>query len=396
MQSPPRFLFSQEAPSPAYLLDTAGLCRNCAILNTIQERTGVRILLALKAFAAWSLFPHLSRAFEGPLYGTCASSLDEARLGRELFGGEVHVFSAGYDEASFQELLPLVDCVSFNSVAQFRRFAPLALAAKRPIHCGLRINPEHSEGTVPLYDPCHPSSRLGVRARDFDMALFAEGLSGLHCHTLCEQNADALDRTFKAVEARFGEALGRCSWLNLGGGHHITRTDYDRELLCSILLHAKRYGAELYLEPGEAVALDCGWLKATVLDVVTADMPVVILNVSVTCHMPDVLEMPYRPHVFYERAGRVCEAGEGADAGETVCRLAGNSCLAGDVIPFTYAFSEIPEVGSTLLFGDMAIYSMVKTTTFNGIRLPTIASFRDETVSIVRTFGYEDFKSRLS
>ncbi len=396
MRTPPHFLFTQAAPSPAYLLDTAGLCRNCEILDSIQQRTGVRILLALKAFAAWSLFPSLSRAFEGPLYGTCASSLDEARLGREYFGGEVHVFSAGYDEASFKELLPLADCFSFNSVAQFRRFAPLAFASGRPVHCGLRINPEHSEGTVPLYDPCHPSSRLGVRARDFDMGLFSEGLSGLHFHTLCEQNSDALARTVIAVESRFGRALRRCSWLNLGGGHHITREDYNRDLLCETLLHLKTLGAQLYLEPGEAVALDCGWLKATVLDVVTADLPVVILNVSVTCHMPDVLEMPYRPHVFYESSGNVLEAPEEADHGQIVCRLAGNSCLAGDVIPFTYAFSEVPKVGSTLLFGDMAIYSMVKTTTFNGIRLPTIASYRDEAVSVLRTFGYEDFKTRLS
>ncbi|MBQ7457443.1 MAG: carboxynorspermidine decarboxylase [Desulfovibrio sp.] len=397
---PPSFLFSKDVPAPCYLIDEEALCRNCAILEDIQRKTGVRILLALKAFACWSLFPVLSRAYQGVLWGTCASSVDEARLGREEFGGEVHVFSSGYDTASVLALCELVDTFSFNSIAQFRRFWPTitAFCAKtgRTIHAGIRINPEYTESTHAIYDPCDPSSRLGVRRRDFDEAVFAEGVSGLHCHTLCEQNADVLARTLTQVYAKFGSLLTRSSWVNLGGGHHITRDDYDRDCLCREIVRMQEYtNATVYLEPGEAVALESGWLSATVLDCVMADVWVVILDVSITCHMPDVLEMPYRPRVYYEDAGSICEAK--AYDGQGVCvRLAGNSCLAGDVVPFLYSFSRLPCVGDRLLFADMAIYSMVKTTTFNGLRLPSIASFRGERLRLLRQFGYEDFKSRLS
>lgn len=397
---PKLFLFGGEIPSPSYLLDEAKLVANCAILDDIQTRAKVKILLALKAFSAWSVFDLLSRAKQGPLWGTCASSVDEARLGREEFGGEVHAYAAAFEEEEIDALLPLCDHLTLNSMAQWRRFAPRILAynqqSKKPVKVGLRINPEHSEGTVPLYDPCAPSSRLGIRRRDFQDTVFAEGISGLHMHTLCEQDVGALERTLVAAERAFGAEFAQCAFMNLGGGHHITAPDYDRAHLCELLCGLrKRYGAELYLEPGEAVALDAGWLSATVLDIVQADYPVAILNVSVTCHMPDVLEMPYRPPLFYQMGGRVLEAEE--ENGQPFCyRLAGHSCLAGDVIPYRYGFNRKLCIGDRLLFGDMAIYTMVKSTTFNGLRHPSIAKFSGEKVTLIRRFGYDDFKGRLS
>ena len=399
----PDFLFTAEVPAPGYLLDEAWLEHNCSILDAVQRRTKVKILLALKAFSAFAVFPLLSRAKAGVLFGACASSPDEARLGREEFGGEVHVFSAAYASDEMTELLPLVDHISFNSLYQWRFFAPVIhdyeRTSGRSISCAIRINPEHSEGTVPLYDPCHPSSRLGVRVKDFDRQVFSEGITGLHFHTLCEQNADALKRTMEVVEQKFAPDLVRSSFVNLGGGHHITRPDYDLELLCTVLNDWQtRYNVSLYLEPGEAVALDAGWLTATVLDIVEAEVSVVILNVSITCHMPDVLEMPYRPPVFYQHGGEVCAAGEVSEENSKtfVYRLAGPSRLAGDVVPYLYSFSRPLERGDRLIFGDMAIYTMVKSTTFNGIRLPSIARFREENISLIRSFGYEDFRSRLS
>ena len=396
---PTPFLFGEGIPSPCYLLDEDQLVANCAILDSIQKDTGVKILLALKAFSAWSLFPLLSRAGSGPLWGTCASSVDEARLGREEFGGEVHAYAAAFEEEEIAELLPLCDHLTLNSLAQWRRFAAQIQAynatSAKPVHVGLRINPEHSEGTVPLYDPCDPSSRLGIRRRDFDPTVFEEGISGLHLHTLCEQGAEAFAHTLTACEKTFGPELARSRFLNFGGGHHITAPDYNRPLLCEILKGLRsRYSAHLYLEPGEAVALDAGWLTAKVLDIVYADMPVAILNVSVTCHMPDVLEMPYRPPLFYWHDGHVCETNE--EEGAYGYRLAGHSCLAGDVIPYTFGFARKLCVGDCLVFGDMAIYTMVKSTTFNGLRHPSIARFTGDNVSMIRRFGYEDFKGKLS
>lgn len=399
------------APSPCFVLDEARLAANAAILDSVQRATGAKILLALKGFAAWATFPLLSRARGGPLWGVCASSVDEARLGREDFGGEVHAFAAAWNEEEFRELLTLCDHIVFNSVAQWERFRPLAEAANAgpraaaPVSFGLRLNPEHSEGTVPIYDPCAPGSRLGIRSGQLARQLAPAdmtGISGLHFHTLCEQGADALSRTLDAVEARFGPYLAGRRWLNFGGGHHITRDGYDLELLCRLLndWHA-RYGAQIYLEPGEAVALDAGWLTATVLDVVEADMPVAVLDVSAACHMPDVLEMPYRPEVLYCAGATPPRraAAPGADA--WTCRLAGKSCLAGDVIG-EYAFAAPLAVGQRLVFADMAIYSMVKTTTFNGLRLPSIGICRgadappEERFRLLRRFGYADFRERLS
>lgn len=393
-------------PSACYVLDAEKLRQNAAILAGVQHATGARILLALKAFSAFPLFPFLSRAHAGSLWGTCASSVDEARLGREEFGGEVHAFAAAWSMEEMRELLEIADHITFNSWNQWREFQPLVMAANsaerklNPVKCGLRLNPEHSEGAVEIYNPCSPGSRLGIRSTVLAMSDEQDwtGLDGLHFHTLCEQNADALARTLQAFESKFGNVIPRCSWLNWGGGHHITRKDYDLDLLQSLLLEWKaRYGAQIYLEPGEAVALDAGWLTATVLDVVEADMPVAILDVSAACHMPDVLEMPYRPAVWTR--GENNHPHMGASAGELLhtCRLAGKSCLAGDVIG-EYSFAERPRAGDRLAFADMAIYSMVKNTTFNGLRLPSIGVYDpadSDTFKVLRKFAYGDFKSRL-
>ena len=392
-------------PSPGFVVDEAKLRSNVAILDEAQRRTGAKILMALKCFAMWDVFPIISRSGEGALYGCCASSPDEARLARECFGGEVHAFAAGYSEADMVELLETVDHVLFNSFAQWERFKGMVEAKNAgratPIECGIRVNPEHSEGAVPMYDPCAPGSRLGVRLREFERFASAggcpaqtpppglKGLSGLHFHTLCEQGADALDRTLKAFEMKFGRYLKGLKWMNFGGGHHITKEGYDIDLLCKCIERVRdRYGVQVYLEPGEAVALNAGVLVSTVLDVVRADMPVAILDTSAATHMPDVLEMPYRPMVI----------GSG-EPGEKrwSCRLAGKSCLAGDVIG-EYSFDEPLKAGDRLVFTDMAIYSMVKTSTFNGLRLPSIVRWNPETdeTRLVREFGYEDFKMRLS
>ncbi|BAV92152.1 carboxynorspermidine decarboxylase [Candidatus Desulfovibrio trichonymphae] len=401
----PRLLFDKNlVPAPCFVLDASRLAANAAVLDTVQRRTGAKILLALKAFAAFAAFPLLSRfAGNGPLWGVCASSVDEARLGREEFGGEVHAFAAAWTDEEIAELLHLADYIVFNSAAQWRRFRPMITAGNigrsQPIACGLRINPEHSEVTTPRYDPCAPSSRLGIRLRHFDPAAL-DGISGLHLHTLCELDANALARTLAATEAKFSTWLSACAWINLGGGHHITRLGYNLDLLCdSLITWRERYHAQIYLEPGEAVALNAGWLAATVLDVVEADMPVAVLNISAACHTPDVLEMPYRPEALYEAADGIVRAGA---AGETAftCRLAGKSCLACDVFG-EYAFAAPLQIGQRLVFEDMAIYSMVKTTTFNGLRLPFVGMCEEDATQglrfrLLRTFGYEDFKSRLS
>jgi carboxynorspermidine decarboxylase len=369
--------------TPCFVVDEALLRRNLSVLDTVQRRTGAKILLALKGFAMFSAFALLRDA----LHGVCASSPHEARLGREEFGREVHAFAAAYSEADMRELVTLCDHISFNSFAQYRRFKPLVDAAPARIECAIRVNPEHSEGAVPIYDPCSPGSRLGVRLRDFEPDAL-DGISGLHFHTLCEQNADSLERTLAAFEASFGPHLRGMKWLNMGGGHHITREDYDVDLLCRLIDGVrKRYGVGVYLEPGEAVALDTGFLVATVLDVINADMPVAILDASAAAHMPDVLEMPYRPDVI--------GSGQPAEKAWT-CRLAGHSCLAGDVIG-EYSFDRPLRPGDRLIFTDMAHYSMVKTNTFNGLKLPSIALRRaDGTLEVVREFGYEDYKTRLS
>ena len=390
-------LDTQRVPSPCFVVDEELLEKNAALLDSIQQRTGAKVLLALKGFAMWSLFPLLSRAKgQGPLHGVCASSPDEAQLGREEFGGEVHAFAAAWSQADMAALLQHVDHITFNSLAQWQRFRPLVQACGRDVLCGLRVNPEHSEGAVDIYNPCSPTSRLGIRQKSLEEGMEQEpglwrGLSGLHFHTLCEQGADALERTLEEFEKRFGKHLerGELRWLNMGGGHHITRADYDVDRLCRCIERMRaRYGVDVYLEPGEAVALNTGWLVATVLDIIEADMPTAILDTSASTHMPDVLEMPYRPHII--------GAGQAGDKPHSY-RLAGKSCLAGDVIS-EYSFDAPLSVGQRLVFTDMAHYSMVKTTTFNGLRLPSIASWRakSDSLRMIRVFDHGDFKGRLS
>ena len=374
----------ERLPSPCFVVDEAKLADNAAILDSVQQRTGAKILLALKGFATYSTFPVLS----GILNGTCASSPHEARLGREEFGGEVHSFAAAYSDSDMAEIIKYSDHIVFNSFAQLRKYRPLIQAAERTIKIGVRVNPQHSEGATPIYDPCSPGSRLGVRLENFDENDL-EDVSGLHFHTLCEQDADALDRTLEAVEKQFGYLLQNMEWLNFGGGHHITREGYDIDRLCACIERAKaRYDVQVYLEPGEAVALDAGILVATVLDVIKADMDIAILDASAACHMPDVLEMPYRPFVI--------DSAENNEKAYSY-RLAGKSCLAGDVIG-EYSFDTPLKAGDRLAFTDMAIYSMVKTNTFNGLQLPAIARYNPSSgeLHVVREFGYDDFRCRLS
>ncbi|MGI6656520.1 MAG: carboxynorspermidine decarboxylase [Desulfobulbus sp.] len=378
----------RQAATPAFVVDEGLLRDNLAILARVKEATGCKILLALKCFAMFRVFPLLATVLDG----VCCSSPHEARLGREEFGREVHSFAAAFSEADIVELAQTSDHLVFNSFAQLERLGPLArsqaLAAERELAFGLRINPEHSEGTVPMYDPCAPGSRLGIRRAEFRPDQL-EDVTGLHWHNLCEQNADSLERTVAAVERAFADILPRMHYVNFGGGHHITRPDYDPERLIRIINRfQERWDVQVYLEPGEAVALNAGYLVATVLDVVQADMPIAIIDASVPAHMPDVLEMPYRPHIIGSG-----EAGEKA----WTCRVGGLSCLAGDVAG-EYSFDAPLSVGDRLVFTDMAIYTMVKTNTFNGVQLPSIILFHPETgeLETVRRFGYEDFKTRLS
>lgn len=374
--------------TPCYVIDEGLLKKNLEVLASVKERAGCKVLLALKCFAMYSVFPMLSEKLDG----VCASSPHEARLGREEFGREVHTFAAGYSERDIRDLCETSDHIVFNSFAQLDRFRPLvrelAAAHGREIELAVRINPEHSEGATPIYDPCSPGSRLGIRRAHFD-ADNLDGLVGLHWHNLCEQDADCLERTIEAVERQFADVLPRMRYVNFGGGHHITRDDYDVDLLVRLVTRFKeKWGVEVYLEPGEAVALNAGYLAATVLDVVQADMPVVIMDSAVPCHMPDVIEMPYRPFIV--------DSGEAGEKAWT-CRIGGPSCLAGDVAG-EYSFDTPLKTGDTLVFTDMAIYTMVKTNTFNGIQLPSIVRFNPDTdtYTTVRTFGYEAFKNRLS
>jgi carboxynorspermidine decarboxylase len=372
------------APSPAYVVDLGRLRHNLAILDQVQQRSGAKILLALKAFAMWRTFPLLCKT----LHGVCASSPWEARLGREEFGREVHSFAAAFKESDVRELLAISDHLVFNSFAQLERFRPLWEPARGRVSVGLRVNPEHSEGHIALYDPCAPQSRLGIPRRTF-AGRSLHGIEGLHFHTLCEQLFDPLARTAAAFEEKFGEFLPGMRWLNLGGGHHITREGYDLDGLIELICHFRgKYGVEVYLEPGEAVVIGTGVLVGEVLDVVHNEIDTAILDVSATCHMPDVLEMPYRPGIF---------GGGEPGAQPYTCRLGGPSCLAGDIIG-DWSFARPLSPGDRLAFLDMAHYTMVKTNTFNGIQHPHLCTYEPETgeLQVVRSFDYEDFKSRLS
>lgn len=446
--------------TPCFVVDESLLEKNLDTLASVKEHTGCKILLALKCFSMFRVFPLIRQYLDG----VCASSPHEARLGREEFQKEVHTFAAAYSEIDIIDLCETTDHLVLNSFGQLERFKSLvkkkAEELGRRIELGIRINPEHSEGAVLIYDPCAPGSRLGVKYADFikalnfganDKNLYGRNLpnredkstnplddiSGLHWHNLCEQDADCLERTVKAVESRFGEFIPKMQYINFGGGHHITRPGYNIKLLEKIINDfQQRWGVQVYLEPGEAVALNAGFFVATVLDIINdssavsrgsislknlddsnkfdkadninkENMDIVIMDGCVPAHMPDVIEMPYRPNIVNSEKPQTSVNQEfsnnsitAAQTGQTRkynYRIGGLSCLAGDVAG-EYAFDEPLEIGDKLVFTDMAIYSMVKTNTFNGVQLPSIALVRkdDKTVEMVRTFGYLDFKNRLS
>lgn len=385
-------------PTPCYLLDESKLVENAKALYAVQERTGCKILLAQKAFSNFALYPSIAPY----LAGTEASGLYEARLGREeMPDKECHVFCGAYKEEEFSELLSYADHIVFNSINQLKKFAKRAKDAS--VQVGLRINPECStQKGHEIYDPCAAGSRLGVTRAQWEEEMTDDLiglLDGLHFHTLCEQNSDDLDITLHDVEEKFGDVLGRMKWLNFGGGHHITRADYDVELLVRCIERiANRYGTEIYLEPGEAVALNAGYAVTEVMDlVVNGSVTNAIVDISAACHMPDVLEMPYTPPL--EGAQIIDGLGNlNGDDGNPkyVYRLGGRTCLAGDVIG-TYRFDRPLKIGDRLVFKDMAIYTTVKNNTFNGMPLPEILALRaDGRVESVKKFGYEDFKNRLS
>lgn len=372
----------QNVKTPCFVVDEKRLTDNLKILKDVSQRAGCKILLAQKAFSMFYAYPLISKY----LAGTTASGLYEARLGKEKFGGETHVFSPAYREDEFEEILKYADDIVFNSPTQVKKYAQKAKSLGKSV--GLRVNPECStqEGHA-IYDPCSPGSRLGTTLGNFDESILPL-LDGLHFHTLCEQNSDDLETTAKAFEEKFGKYLRGMKWLNFGGGHHITRKDYDREKLISVVKHFReKYDVEVYLEPGEAVVLNAGFLVSTVLETMNNGMDIAILDTSAACHMPDIIEMPYRPPLM--------NSGEPNEKAFTY-RLGGPTCLAGDVIG-DYSFDEPLKEGDRVIFEDMALYTMVKTNTFNGMPLPSILYRKsDGEIITVKTFGYEDFVSRLS
>ncbi len=371
-------------PSPCFVVDEVAVRRNLEVLQDIGARSGARVLLALKAFSMWSLADLVGAHLDG----TCASGLWEARLAREHYRGHLTTYSPAYKREDLPELLRLSDSVIFNSPDQIARFGDLIAAAREQgetFDIGLRLNPEHSEAEVAKYDPCQAGSRLGFPVSQL-RAEHLEGVDGLHVHALCEQGFEPLERIWASLEPRIAGMLPGLKWLNLGGGHHITRADYRRDDLVAFLRGiAGRHDLQLYLEPGEAIALDTGILVGEILDTFDNAMPVAITDISATCHMPDVIEAPYRPALLNEHSD-----------GVTV-RIGGPSCLAGDIIG-DYGFAAAPRPGDRIAFLDQAHYSMVKTNTFNGVPLPAIALWNSETdaLTLVRQFAYEDFRDRLS
>ena len=384
--------------SPAFVVDAAKLRSNLAVLADIRDRAGIKVLAALKAFSMWKVAPIVGEYLDG----ACTSGLWEARLADEFYttgkdGAEIATYCAAYKADDLAEICRLSDHVIFNSPAQIERFVPqiaLARAGGVEFDIGLRINPLHATGEVPRYDPCAPHSRLGFPVDQLTDEMM-EGVDGLHFHTLCEQDLAPLQRTWEALKPRIARYLPQLKWLNFGGGHHITRSDYQRDELVAFLKGVKaETGCELYLEPGEAVALDAGILVGTILDAQWNGMPLAITDISATCHMPDVIEAPYRPAML----GELPHEEEAVDEGEGgAVRLGGPSCLAGDVIG-DYRLPFAAEPGQRFAFLDQAHYSMVKTTTFNGVPLPSIWLWdsASDTLECVRKFGYEDFRNRLS
>ena len=368
--------------TPCYVISQKTLANNLEILGGVMEHTGCKILLAQKAFSNFAVYSQLSKV----LCGTTASGLFEARLGREEFPGEVHVYSPAYTHEDMTELVRIADHIVFNSFSQWEKHRDTVKGSGRNISCGLRCNPEYSEIETDIYNPCFENSRLGITLDNFREDEL-DGIEGLHFHTMCEQGADVLERTIPHIEEKFGKYLGRMKWLNLGGGHHITKEGYDLEKLESCVKYlSDKYGVQVYLEPGEAVALNAGWLVTSVLDTLKNGMELAIVDTSAACHMPDVLEMPYRPMII--GSGK---AGEKA----YTYRLGGPTCLAGDIIG-DYSFDKPLKEGDRLVFTDMAIYTTVKNNTFNGMPLPSIYVEKlDGSLELVREFGYEDFKQRL-
>ena len=372
----------KQVPCPSYVIDEGKLKQNLELLRQLRQDTGCKILLAQKAFSCYALYPLIGEYLDG----VTSSSLHEARLGYEEMGKQVHTFAPAYRPDEFEEILRYSDHIVFNTPSQWKRFRPLVEAADKKVSCGLRVNPECSTQDHAIYDPCAPGSRMGTTAAHLTAADL-EGLEGLHFHTLCEQNSDALATTLDAVEEKFGKYLSGMKWLNFGGGHHITRPDYDLETLRRCIRRMQqRYGVEVYLEPGEAVALRAGYLVCTVLERMENHLSIAILDTTAACHMPDVLALPHRPPLLASG----CEGEK-----PYTYRLGGPTCLAGDIIG-DYSFDEPLEVGDQLIFEDMAIYTMVKNNTFNGICLPSILIARENgDLETVKTFGYEDFKRRL-
>ncbi|MBF0389459.1 MAG: carboxynorspermidine decarboxylase [Desulfamplus sp.] len=391
--------------TPCFVVDEFFLQKNLDILASVKEATGCKILLALKCFSMFRVFPLISQYLDG----VCASSPHEARLGHEEFKKEVHTFAAAYSESDIFDLCETSDHLIFNSFSQLERFKDLvkkrAKELNRHIELGIRINPEHSEGATPIYDPCAPGSRLGVKYGDFIKKVeLIDEISTLHWHNLCEQNADCLERTIKAVESQFGEFIPKMRYINFGGGHHITRADYDINLLKRLINDfQQKWGTQVYLEPGEAVALNAGFFVATILDIknkadnnITKDnIDIAIMDGCTPAHMPDVLEMPYRPNII--NSSTPDQTKYSTLTSQYLYRIGGLSCLAGDVAG-DYQFNEPLKIGDKIVFTDMAIYSMVKTNTFNGVQLPSIALVKKDSkkVEMVKEFSYSDFKNRLS
>ena len=370
-------------PTPSYLVDQQLLIKNLELLSSVKERTGCKILLAQKAFSMFSVYPLIAKYLDG----VTSSGVMEARLGYEEMGKEVHTYAPAFADHEMDDVIRYSDHIVFNSFHQWNKFKDKVKNSGKQIECGLRLNPKYSEIDTDIYNPCFTGSRLGITPEQFQPDQL-DGIDGLHFHTMCEQNSDTLERTLKVVDDTFGSYIKQMKWLNFGGGHHITRSDYDIETLIRCIQFAQdTYGVQVYLEPGEAVALNTGYLVSTVLDTIENGMHLAILDTSAACHMPDVLEMPYRPQII----------GAGLPNEKTYTyRLGGPTCLAGDIIG-DYSFDAPLKEGDKLIFCDMAHYTMVKNNTFNGMNLPSIALYSQENgLQIIKQFGYEDFKSRVS
>lgn len=370
-------------PTPSYLVDQRLLIKNLELLSSVKERTGCKILLAQKAFSMFSVYPLIAKYLDG----VTSSGVMEARLGYEEMGKEVHTYAPAFADHEMDDVIRYSNHIVFNSFHQWNKFKDKVKNSGKQIECGLRLNPKYSEIDTDIYNPCFTGSRLGITPEQFQSDQL-DGIDGLHFHTMCEQNSDTLERTLKVVDDTFGSYIKQMKWLNFGGGHHITRPDYDIETLIRCIQFAQdTYGVQVYLEPGEAIALNTGYLVSTVLDTIENGMHLAILDTSAACHMPDVLEMPYRPQII----------GAGLPNEKTYTyRLGGPTCLAGDIIG-DYSFDAPLKEGDKLVFCDMAHYTMVKNNTFNGMNLPSIALYSQENgLQIIKQFGYGDFKSRLS